>query len=613
MRRLALTILLSATCLALFAASVQANRPVLSEALLQTSEETRKPPPEGQIEGACGLAVSPPTLYVSDYYHRVVDIFTTSGDYSSQIALPGGPFTGVGVNERDGVCGLAFGDGALYANEWHQGVLRLTPTEASIDTGESTGVAADAAGNLYVDDRTYVAFYEAPVAPGDEPAAKIGEGALLDAYGLAVAADGSRVYVPDAASGKVEVFEPAGNPAVPVAQIAPAGGFTSLRDASLALDPTDGHLVVLDNAQPGYEHPGAALHEFGPAPTYPDLGKLTCTPVFGGPNGIAFDSSGDLFVTDGNSELSNVYEYGPYTSGSVPTPPCAATAAFLAAAPAAAGIRPGPGSDVVDGARSRTRSSPAGTATLARQRTSRRGKGDGRTLVQKGPIRVAVSGGLAPTRLPRTGAAPIDVRIGGLVSSTDPKTPPQLREVSFAFNRAGRLDTKGLPVCRRTDIDPSSTHQALRACGDTLVGEGRFAAAVRLPEQSPFPSAGKVTAFNGVEHGHPVVFAHIYGTKPVPTSIVLPLRIRQVKGRFATRLEASLAGLTGEWGYVKSIDLRLGRTYRADGRRHSFLSAACPAPKGFPGAVFPLARASFGFEGGRTLNATLERSCTVRG
>jgi hypothetical protein len=59
--------------------------------------------------------------------------------------------------------------------------------------------------------------------------------------------------------------------------------------------------------------------------------------------------------------------------------------------------------------------------------------------------------------------------------------------------------------------------------------------------------------------------------------------------------------------------LTLHRTYSYRGHSRSYLSAACPALPGFPGALFPLARASFAFAGGTTLTQTLNRSCKARG
>jgi hypothetical protein len=237
----------------------------------------------------------------------------------------------------------------------------------------------------------------------------------------------------------------------------------------------------------------------------------------------------------------------------------------------------------------------------------------GAELIQEGQVRVAVSGSLTPTHLPRKGTAPITVAIGGRISSTTPGDPPQLEKVSFAFNRGGELRTAGLPKCRLGKINPSTTQEAILACRPALVGNGHFSANVRFPEQSPFPSEGKVLAFNGVFKGQPAIFAHIYGTKPVPTSIVLPLLIHRGKGAFSTRLDASLPQVAGEWGHVTGLSLKLGRTYASHGKRRSFLSAGCPAPKGFPGALFPLVRTSFSFDGGRTLTTTLNRSCKVKG
>jgi hypothetical protein len=77
-------------------------------------------------------------------------------------------------------------------------------------------------------------------------------------------------------------------------------------------------------------------------------------------------------------------------------------------------------------------------------------------------------------------------------------------------------------------------------------------------------------------------------------------------------LTASLPEALGNWGYVTGIEMRLSRRYRYRGQRRSYLSASCPAPKGFGSAGFPLIKASFVFDGGNTLSSTLSRSCRAR-
>ena len=600
-KRGALVLFAALFALALLAAPAQANRALISKAMLHTVPfpppgSPPVPPPEGEIEAACGLALgSADKLYVSDYYHQVVDLFSRGGFYQDQQ---------IKVNPLDGACGLAADSlGNLYANEYHGGVSRLLPTPLSFEEGESTGIALDSAHNLYVNDRTYVAVYEpsgAPVLRAGLPL-KIGLGALNDAYGLAVF--GGLVYVADAKEDVIEVYEPAGDPLNPVRTIAgtetPKGQFVSLHDAALAIDPTNGDLLVADNTQPGFAHPKAAIYEFDSTGAF--LGQLPGAPIDGEPSAIAVAGDGTLYVSSGNDEEANVFEYSPYSDSGFDAGPAPESGQ-------------GPQSAATASPSPAAQSSPLNARAPAHLPRPSKGKGGGETeLVQKGPIRVAVSGGLAPDHLPREGTAPITVTIGGQISSTDPDVPPQLQRVSFAFNRAGHLQTAGLPRCHLSDIDPSNTRQALEACRRSLVGEGRFSANVLLPEQSPFPSAGKVLAFYGTLKGKPVIFGHIYGTEPVPTSVVMPLYIRQGKGTFGTHLDASLAGLTGDWGYVTGISLKLGRKFTFHGERRSFLSAGCPAPKGFPGALFALAKTTFSFLGGRNLTATMTRSCTVRG
>lgn len=237
----------------------------------------------------------------------------------------------------------------------------------------------------------------------------------------------------------------------------------------------------------------------------------------------------------------------------------------------------------------------------------------GETGIKEG-VKVSVSGKLTPTMLPRQGTVPIGVSFGGTIASARPGEPPKLTKLTIAINRNGRLDTHGLPRCRFGQVAPSTTREALAACGSSLVGEGSFAANVKIPEQSPFPSKGKVLAFNGRLHGRPAIFAHIYGIRPLPTSYVLPFTISRSAGTYGTQLEASFPEVIGEWGYVTAIAMNLHRRFSVRGETRGYLNAGCPAPSGFTRVAFPLARATFVFDGGLTITAPpLIRSCTVKG
>jgi sugar lactone lactonase YvrE len=564
---------------------------------------------EGQIEGACGLAISPSdTLYVSDFYHRAIHAFSLSGTYGGSQFLAGGNPSPVlePIVELNAVCGLAVdAAGNRYANEFHQDVLRL-PGEEVVDSGEATGLAVDASGDLYVNHRTYVAVYEAPVSPGDEAAEKIGVGSLGDAYGLAVDSKTGRVYVPDAADETVKVFDPAVSLPLPVEAIAgpPGVGFNSLSDAAVAVDASagdgEGHLIVIDNLKPRSEFPEAAVYEFDAGGTYLDrLQPRTVGPpgeerdggpFFGEPSGVAVDpDNGDLYVTTGNSAQSNVVKYGPYQPFA---PPASASEGSGAGAGSAHATRAGAADDATASA------SGGASASVVEQRRG---------------VRVSFDGKLTPHVLPRHGTAPVGIVVDAQIGATGGEDPPQLRRITIAINRNGRFSSKGLPACRVDQIQPSTTAGALAACRGSLVGEGRFSANVKLPEQSPFPSAGKVLAFNGKVNGNPAILAHIYGTQPAPTSTVLPFLLRDGRGTYGTTLEASLPQATGSWGYVTGLRMSLRRSFSYRGHSRSFLSAGCPAPAGFPSASFPLAKTSFAFAGNLTLDAVLTRTCKARG
>jgi hypothetical protein len=231
---------------------------------------------------------------------------------------------------------------------------------------------------------------------------------------------------------------------------------------------------------------------------------------------------------------------------------------------------------------------------------------------QQGTLRVIFGGHLSPSRLPRTGLAPVAVSLSGDISTTDHSTPPQLQRITIAINRHGRLDPRGLPRCHYHQIQPASTLEARRACRSSLVGSGRFRANVDLPDQSPFPSDGRVLAFNGVLHGRPVIYAHIFGTRPVPISQLTVFHVHRTAGTYRVVLNARLPRVAADWGYISGLGLTLRRRFSYRGRQRSYLSAGCPAPAGIDIALYPFARASFGFDDGRTLHSSLTRSCRVR-
>ena len=112
--------------------------------------------------------------------------------------------------------------------------------------------------------------------------------------------------------------------------------------------------------------------------------------------------------------------------------------------------------------------------------------------------------------------------------------------------------------------------------------------------------------------GHPVIFAHIYGEKPLPTSFVLPFVVRHSNGKYATTLVAYLPKVKANWGFITGISLKLNRNFQYKGRTHHYLTASCPAPKGLPVAGFAFAKAEFVFAG-TTVESTLNRSCRAKG
>lgn len=232
-------------------------------------------------------------------------------------------------------------------------------------------------------------------------------------------------------------------------------------------------------------------------------------------------------------------------------------------------------------------------------------------VVQSGNVRVTFHAEFTPHALPRDRPGPISVEVDGQISTTDGSQPPPLQRLRLELSSSGKIDTVGLPACRAATLQSTSSNLALQRCGPAQVGHGKFEAQLQLSGR-PIPVDGRALAFNGVVGGRAGMFIHIYISRPVQVTLVIPLKISHGSGRFGTVLTTRVPKLAGGFGSITELQLKIGRRYTYRGARHSYLSAACAAPDGFPGASFTFAKAIFGFEGGRKMHAFISRSCQVR-
>ncbi len=144
---------------------------------------------------------------------------------------------------------------------------------------------------------------------------------------------------------------------------------------------------------------------------------------------------------------------------------------------------------------------------------------------------------------PQRAGADLGQRLGHGQDSSGER-PPALRGISIAINRGGRLDAHGLPVCHRGQIEPSSTSEA-HARLRPRAGRRRLAttADVAFPEQSSFPSHGRILAFNSIVDGGARSSPTSTATKPAPITRIIVFHDQQgAGGTFGTILTRLAAG-----------------------------------------------------------------------
>ena len=248
----------------------------------------------------------------------------------------------------------------------------------------------------------------------------------------------------------------------------------------------------------------------------------------------------------------------------------------------------------------------------------RKGVGEGRALseiAQKGNLRVSVSGKLAPKKLPR-----------------------RERRRSRSPSAAGSAPPTPTPAAAAEDAaDRAEPPRQARLHGPAHLQVQPHPAGLLLPRTLPVPlGPGRQRQLHRQHHpGGPGALPdrrQPAGLQQQKRQEARPLRPHLLSEAVCHLLRDRLQDPETRQGHLRHRaerppaqgDGRLGTSHRprhdplpplprTRARRHSFISSGCPAPRGFPGAVFPLARTSFAFDGGTKLSSTFTSTCKVRG
>ncbi len=196
-------------------------------------------------------------------------------------------------------------------------------------------------------------------------------------------------------------------------------------------------------------------------------------------------------------------------------------------------------------------------------------------MVETDELRLELNGEFQPRNLPKRSFAPVQFEGRIDVAKPGGGEPPALEQVIVDFDRDGRLQVGGLPTCPPARIAEAGVKEARRLCRGAIVGTGRMEALVDLPS-GPVPTRSPLTLFNGPRReGHPTVVFHTRTDVPAAQTYAFVAPILKRRGEFRYRVIVDIPPLAGGLGAITHISVKVGRLYRADGARRSYVSARC--------------------------------------
>lgn len=183
---------------------------------------------------------------------------------------------------------------------------------------------------------------------------------------------------------------------------------------------------------------------------------------------------------------------------------------------------------------------------------------------------------VAPSDLPakRFKGVAVTVRTHIENASNPTAIPSPIREARLDLDDDVRFDPRGLPRCRKSQIEGKTTSQALAACGEAKVGGGSAKFRVQLLGTV----RATLTAYNArPRDGDPTILLHGRAGSPVNRTAVGTAVVEDspLAGDFGTRVTGALSQRPDTPGALTDAVLTLKRKFEVDGETRHYLSARC--------------------------------------
>lgn len=199
----------------------------------------------------------------------------------------------------------------------------------------------------------------------------------------------------------------------------------------------------------------------------------------------------------------------------------------------------------------------------------------GAAEVRYGTLILRADGGFQPNELPKRQRVPIHFQGHADILTTDRSAPPALNHVKLEFDRDGKLNTAGLPVCPPGRVEATTSKQAEQRCRGAIIGRGHVGALLSF-ESSRLRVTSPLLLFNGPRvGGNPTVVAHAQTSVPIFQSYVVVAPIERRRGTFGYRTSFDVPPIAGGAGALTHVDAKLGRDYRVGGDERSYVTARC--------------------------------------